>query len=139
LKRLLFLSLCLVLVSSCCLRTDSAGVTTKSFRNCAIAAQEMVCNPPDNVKAVVQIAAHIVAGIVNIAIPGSVEYFNAQTALNVINSIQQIGCTSLTALNQLIAFMQSPTFQMAAKSGKYAAGPVSVNVQPLVDWSHTAK
>lgn len=138
-KRLFLFGLCLILVSSCCIRTDSQGVTAKSFLNCIQKAQETVCNPPDNVKALMQMAAPIIVGLVNTAIPGSVAYFNAQMALNTINSIQRIGCTSLTALNQLIAFMQSESFQVAAHTGKYTAMPIAVNVQPLVDWSHTAK
>lgn len=130
-----------LLAGSCCTRTDSQGVTTKSFLNCSQAAQEMVCNPTDSVKAIVQIATPIIAGIVNVAIPGSTAYFDAQRALNVLNSIQKVGCTSLTALNELIAFIKSDVFKTAAAKyqAKLRASPAEVNVEPLIDWSHTAK
>lgn len=131
----------MLFISGCCTRTDAQGVTTKNLFNCMQAAQETVCNPSDAVKAIAQMAAPVIAGIVNTAIPGSQIYFNAQRALNVLSSIQKVGCTSLTGLNELISFLKSDVFTTALT--KYQATnklkAVSVNVGPLIDWGNTAK
>jgi hypothetical protein len=129
-------------LAGCCTRTDTAGVTTKNFPNCMLAAQAMVCNPDANVMAVINAVAPILANLVNTAIPGSALFINASNAQNVVKSIQGVGCTSVTALNQLIAFIQSSDFaqaqmQLAAKGKRMATSPIDVG--PLINWRNTGK
>lgn len=137
-KKIIVLVLVLSLCSlgCACKRTNSTtGVTTANLGNCFAnitgPAQTMVCNPP---------AA--VVNIVSIAIPilGSMVGMDATFALGVCKSIQTIGCTSLTALNRLIDFFNSPSFQQAfAQTQAAKLKAVPFDVQPLVDWSHKAK
>lgn len=123
---------CAFLFAGCggCPRTNSTtGVTTKTVFNCvdnAVGkAQAMVCNPPQSVLTVVTAA---------IAIFSSVTGGNAAFDLAVCKSIQTVGCTDLTALQTLINDLN--TFNQSSGS-MMAAAPV--DIQPLVDWSHTAK
>jgi hypothetical protein len=141
-KYLVILLVLAMALAGCCTRTDTAGVTTKTFMNCMIGAQAMVCNPDANVMAVINAAAPIIASILNSAVPGSALFINAQNAANVVASIQSVGCTSVTALNQLIAFIQSSAFTQAqasltAKGKMMAMAPI--DVRPLVDWGKTGK
>jgi hypothetical protein len=126
--------LALFSLGGCCPRTnETTGVTTKSFLNCLQTGQEMVCDPPAEVMTVVEIAAPLVTTLVNALAPGTAAFINAQTALNEIQSIQQFGCLAVTALNNLVAYLNT-TFGPTA-SLKMAGAPV-INVKPLVDWKH---
>lgn len=137
-KKIIILTLVLSLCSlgCACKRTNPAtGVTTANFGNCFAnitgPAQTMVCNPPAAVVSVISIAIPILSGMVGL---------DAAFALGVCKSIQTVGCTSLTALNQLIDTLNSLSFQQAfaqTQVAKLKAAPF--DVQPLVDWSHKAK
>ncbi|MHB8084292.1 MAG: hypothetical protein ACYDHZ_00500 [Dehalococcoidia bacterium] len=139
-KNLMILVLAIgLMLAGCCPRTnDSTGVTTKSFTNCLATAQTMVCNPSPAVMAVINAAAPFLAQELNILVPGSKDYVTAENAQAVILSIQAVGCTSVTSLNTLIAYLQSVLATQHAK-GVYRVIQPPFDVQPLVDWSKGVK
>ena len=115
---------------------------------CMQNVQNMVCNPPAAVMAIIGPAAPIIASILNIAIPGTSVFINAANAQGWINTIQNTGCISLTDLNNLIAYFQGADFtqgQAIVAKAQIAKGflaapiPKKINVAPLVDWAATAK
>lgn len=102
--------------------------------------QDKVCNPPAGVMALINSAAPVVAAIIAAAVPGSAVYVAAVANQQTITAIQAGVCVSLTQLNNLIDFLQSPEVQQAQlkmMAGKKAAAPI--NVQPLVDWRDKSK
>lgn len=137
-KRILLVGLlALVLVGGCqCKYTDSNNVTTENFVNCLKKVQDMVCNPPAAVMALINTAAPFVTAIVNTAVPGTVAYINAQNALNAINSIKEFGCLSMTSLASLVSFLESEAFtsKVAAAKG-VKPGMVVFDTSPLKVWA----
>jgi len=91
----------------------------------------MVCNPPESVRAIVQLAeAAILAGF---GLPASDE--NMAT----IYAIEAGVCVGVTQLNNLIAWIQNYNKSQAKMALKLKKGAAFISVEPLVSWSKTAK
>ena len=124
--------LALAFVSGCaCTRADSTtGVITKNATNCLLTAQDIVCNASADTLANANLLATLLKSLANTYIAGSTEYTVYITAQNIID----LGCSTVTGLNELIAYLQSSkgkSLMVAAKAGPM--GTV-VNVQPFIDW-----
>jgi hypothetical protein len=120
-----------------CPRADSNGVITKSFSNCLLTAQDIVCNPSAEVLAETNVFLAIIKGVAEAFVPGTAAFMARITAEN----IATIGCATVTGLNGLISYMQSTQFQQAQvmqmKKGIKATAPISP--QPFIDWRDTKK
>lgn len=111
-KKLLILAICLALpILGCCTRTAPDGTVTKSFSNCIKAADEMVCNPPATVQSIAAVAAPLLATLLNVLVPASSEWVNANNAYTVALSIQSGICVGGGQLANFIAFLESNVFQ----------------------------
>ena len=109
--------------------------------SCLTNIQQILCNPPANVVAVANAAAPVIAMIINLAVPGSAAWVNANNAAAIVSAIQSRVCIGITQLNTLIAFLESSMFKQAqtkAMVGKKLV-PVPLNIQPLRDWKATVK
>ena len=109
--------------------------------SCLNNTQQILCNPPANVVAVANAAAPVIAMIINLSVPGSAAWVNANNAAGIVSTIQSRVCIGITQLNTLIAFLESSIFKQAqtkAMVGKKLV-PVPLNIQPLRDWKVTVK
>ena len=136
-KRILTLIvvLSLVALSGCaCPRADSSGVITKNTTNCMMAAQDIMCNPSPDVLVAANVVLTLLKGVANSYLPGTSEFTAYVTAQN----IAGVGCTTVTGLNGLIAYLQSNQAKslMVAKSGPLSVA--AVPVQPFIDWRNSA-
>lgn len=113
-------------LSACC-KGMVNGVETKSASNCLKMAQPYVCNPSPAVIATANAIIPILLNIKDTFIPGTAAFNAYVTAENILT----VACVTVTDLQALINFFQA---QKMAK-----AGIKGVNLQPLIDWSKTAK
>jgi hypothetical protein len=118
-----------------CPRTDANNVTTKSFLNCLLASQDMVCNPSESVLAVANAAAPFLITLLNTLVPGSQEFIDAANAKAAVDSIRNVGCISITSLNSLIAYLNKALMAQAKiKRGVYKA---PFDTKALEEWAVT--
>jgi hypothetical protein len=104
---------------------------------CMQTAQDRVCNPPQNVIAVVNAAAPLVAIAINMAVPGSAAFVNAVSVQGAITAIQGGVCVSLGQLNNLIAWLQSDAVKELQAKAMLKAGParaMALDPAPLIAW-----
>jgi len=128
------LALCLMIA----LAFGAGGATCKGFLT---SAEKEICNPPPNVIAMANLALPIFKIILETAVPGSAIFVEAAAAVVTVDTIQRTGCTTLTALNQLIALLGKKEVQDAqvvftSKQILLKKGSVTVlDAQPFIDWS----
>jgi hypothetical protein len=130
-KKILFAMLLLALMgifAGCaCPRADTNGTITKSFANCLQTGQDIVCNASPDVLAGANLLINVLKGVASAYIPGTAEFSALITAQN----IQSVGCSTLTGLNGLIAYLQSTQ----GKTMMAKAGPMkTVSPQPFINW-----
>ena len=148
-RRIMVLCLVVALMGSpvgCCTLTDSAGVETQSFSNCFASfqdwlqgVQDWVCNAPTTVVTIADTIIDLLKDVAEAYIPGTKEYTVMVTAQN----IKATGCAGLTALNEMISFVQSVEFKEMQTKAMLKAGPTKatpmISVQPLIDWRDGVK
>lgn len=137
-KKVMVLVMVLGLLAAGCCTRMVGGKETKSFGNCLATAQDYVCNPPQEVVAVVTTAAPLLVTVVNALVPGTAAYINAVNAAQTAQALQSGLCVFVTDLNNLISVLQSPDTQAAqAKMVSAKALPAPINTQVLINWEVT--
>ena len=96
---------------------------------CLQNVQTKVCNPPADVMVVANMAVTLLETALAAFVPGSAAYVALLGPYATATAIQGGVCVSVTQLNNLIAYLQSPpaTKMMAKRKAV-------LNVQALIDW-----
>lgn len=121
-----FLAIMLI-VAGCCAKTAPDGTTTKSLANCFAKAEELICNPSDQVKAdaaaglaFIQAGLGFVGGVTGLPVGGI-------DAVRIFTSVQAGVCVGLKELQAALAYFDSLAAQVQTKEtakGMKAAKPV---------------
>ena len=129
-KKLAILLIVGLTLAGCCSNPINPADTQKKFVYCVEKLQDKICNAPDSVVGIADTVINLLKPELAILVPGSAPYIAHITATNIKNT----GCTAITDLKVLIDFIQgyNAAKVMAAKGMK--AAPVTIPVQPLLDW-----
>lgn len=137
---LMLVAFMLMFAAGCCKKVDVNGVETTSFSNCLDDVETVLCNPPQVVMDVAQLADPILQMLLKGLAPDSELYDKVVSSISVVSFIQQGLCVTVHQVNNLIAVLGTPEAKMAevqlAKRSlvMMKAVPAQVNVKVLENW-----